>query len=288
MPRDLLAIQHTDDLEAYLARIGSIFTTFADQDSGCLAYGVAVDGERWFVKTARTTRAVRSLRRARALHGRVQHPAIIPLRHAFDAADRPVLVYPWKNGETLYHPTRRAQPSRSDPRSPMARFRSLPLATVLNALDRILDAHRALAAAGYVAVDFYDGCILYDFAQNEVHLHDLDEYRPGPFTLRRDRLPGSTRFMAPEEHTRGATIDERTTVHALGRALRLLLDAGDTEAAWRATAPQLLVVRRATDPVPSRRHPSVEALVSDWRTVTGPRTPTQQARATGQETPPPP
>ncbi|MFD5230668.1 hypothetical protein ACFWJ5_19480 [Streptomyces qaidamensis] len=35
---------------------------------------------------------------------------------------------------------------------------------------------------------------------------------------------------------RGSRIDGRTTVHALGRAIRLLLDAGDEERAWPGTA----------------------------------------------------
>jgi len=34
---------------------------------------------------------------------------------------------------------------------------------VLRALDAILDAHVAIAAAGWISVDLYDGCFLYDF-----------------------------------------------------------------------------------------------------------------------------
>jgi serine/threonine-protein kinase len=130
----------------------------------------------------------------------------------------------------------------------------------------------AVEAAGQVAVDFYDGSLLYDFTGRTVHLVDLDEYRPGPFTVESERLPGSRRFMAPEEFRRGAVIDARTTVYTLGRAVRLLLDAGDEERAWRGTPAQLDVVRRATREVPAQRFGSVREFVKAWQGAAGPGT----------------
>ncbi|MGW2842550.1 hypothetical protein ACWCWD_32780 [Streptomyces sp. NPDC001493] len=132
----------------------------------------------------------------------------------------------------------------------------------------MLSAHLAVEEAGSVAVDLYDGCMLYDFDQHRMMLVDLDEYRPGPFVLEADRLPGSKRFMAPEEFTRGALIDVRTTVFTLGRTLRLLLDAGDEEQRWRGTPGQLEVVRTATATAPEHRFPSVRALADAWQSVT--------------------
>ncbi|GAA4989932.1 serine/threonine protein kinase [Yinghuangia aomiensis] len=264
----VLAVRRTGPLEVFLADVGVVFRRFEDQDSGCASYGVRTAGGCWFVKTARSRAAARSLERACALHARVRHEAVVPLLHSFHAAGHPVLVYPWVEAEALYHPTVRARPDRADPAGPMARFRQLPLALVHAALDRILDAHLAVSAAGFVAVDFYDGCVMYDFTRHRVHLCDLDEYRPGPFTHDVDRLPGSTRYMAPEEFTRGAVIDERTTVHALGRALRLLLDAGDCESAWRGTGAQLGVVNHATAPSPGDRYATVCELAAQWRAVT--------------------
>ncbi|MET9606722.1 hypothetical protein ABZZ17_16860 [Streptomyces sp. NPDC006512] len=148
--------------------------------------------------------------------------------------------------------------------SPMARFRGLPLSRIHAALESILSAHLAVEQAGLVAVDFYDGCMLYDFERHRMMLCDLDEYRAGPFTLEADRLPGSRRFMAPEEFVRGSVIDTRTTVFILGRALRLLLDAGDEEKQWRGTPRQLTVVRKASAAVPESRFPSVHSLVAAW------------------------
>jgi hypothetical protein len=111
---------------------------------------------------------------------------------------------------------------RDDPRSAFARFRRLPVSEILTAFGTVLDAHRAVAEQGVVAVDFYDGCLIYDFSQRQMRLCDLDSYRPGPYILDQDRQYGSTRFLAPEEFLRGALIDERTTVFTLGRTAFVL------------------------------------------------------------------
>ncbi|MEU9026796.1 serine/threonine-protein kinase [Streptomyces sp. NPDC048383] len=261
-------VTHVPALEPYLVRTGSIFRTFADQDSGCISYGLMAAGQRWFVKGAATPGGVSSLRRAISVHEAVTHPAIVPLSHSFRTDDGLALVYPWMAGEVLYHPTRSRHGGRAAPGSPMARFRQLPLPQVHAALDLLLGAHLAVEQAGLVAVDLYDGCMLYNFNDHRMTLCDLDEYRPGPFTLQTDRLPGSSRYMAPEEFVRGSVIDTRTTVFNLGRALRLLLDAGDEEKQWRGTPSQLAAIKKATAAAPEHRFRSVHSLVNAWRAAT--------------------
>ncbi|WFE50499.1 serine/threonine protein kinase [Micromonospora sp. WMMD1155] len=169
------------------------------------------------------------------------------------------LVYPWYDGSALNHAT-----ARGTDRSGLARFQQLPVPQVEAALDAILDAHLAVSAAGFVAVDLYDGCFLYDFSIGRMRLIELDEYRPGPFVLDADRLPGSRRYMAPEEFVRAAAIDERTTVHLLGRTLHHLLDSAE---GWRGNDDQRRVVDRATRAAPTTRYPDVSALVRAWRSA---------------------
>ncbi|MFC5800119.1 hypothetical protein [Streptomyces formicae] len=72
-------------------------------------------------------------------------------------------------------------------------------------------------------------------------------------------------YVAPEESVRDSLIDIRTTVFTLGRALRLLLDAGDEEKQWRGTPDQLEVIRTATAATPEHRFPSVRSLVNAWQ-----------------------
>ncbi|WP_406126185.1 serine/threonine protein kinase [Streptomyces sp. NBC_00989] len=257
-PHPLLAVDRIPATEPYLRTVGKVFRAFREQDSGCVSYGVQLpDGESWFVKEATTAAAQASLDGAWEFHRAVRHPAIVPQlrRIAVAGSGRTAVVMPWRHGESLYGPAR-------------ARFRALPLASVHRAVDRILDAHLAVEAARMVAVDLYDGAFLYDFGGDVLHLIDLDEYRPGPFFLQGDRLPGSARFMAPEEWHRGARIDIRTTVYALGRAARLLLDAGDGERAWRGSAGQLAVLERATRSDPAERFAGVREFTEAWRAAT--------------------
>ncbi len=238
--------------------VDAAFAVFTEQDSGCLSYGVVADGQRWFVKRPTTPAAAQSLTRAVAVHAAVRHDAIVaPTRVLDDSSDGPVLVYPWRDGTVLNHAT-----VRGTDRTGLARFQALPVDDVHAALNVILAAHLAVVGAGLVAVDLYDGCFLYDFDTRTMRLIDLDEYRPGPFTLHADRLPGSTRYMAPEEFTRGAVIDERTTVFNLGRTMHHLLDS---PAGWRGNDLQRDVVDRATQNRPGDRFGDVATLVAAWR-----------------------
>ncbi|WP_406077695.1 serine/threonine protein kinase [Micromonospora sp. NBC_00858] len=237
--------------------LASAFTVFSAQDSGCLSYGVEDAGRRWFVKKAATVQARLSLIRATQFHAAVQHPAIIRPEQVLDGPDGPVLVYPWHDGTVLNHAT-----MHGSDRAALARFQQLPLPDVEAAVTTILDAHVAVTAAGHVAVDLYDGCFLYDFDSRQMWLIDLDEYRPGPFVLDADRLPGSRRYMAPEEFVRGAVIDQRTTVYTLGRTIQHLLDSPH---GWRGSPAQGRLATHATRPTPGDRHSDVVELVTAWR-----------------------
>jgi serine/threonine-protein kinase len=230
------------------------FAVFDRQDSGCVSYGVDRGGRRIFVKVAATAEGRRSLRQAVVLHRAVRHPAIVAPLAAVDEPGRTELTYPWVDGVVL----NRATVAGSD-RAGLAAFLRLDPAEALAALDTILDAHLAVAAAGFVSVDLYDGCFLYDGAARRMRLIDLDEYRPGPFAVPGDRLPGSRRYMAPEEFVGGATIDERTTVFHLGRTVAELVDPAALTAGGRA------VVATATQPDPDRRFATVRALLAAWR-----------------------
>jgi serine/threonine-protein kinase len=248
--------------------LGQTFEVFDLQDSGNVSYGVDRGHDRIFVKCATTPQAAAGLERAARLHGDVAHPAVVAPTGLVRFADGlAALVFPWYDGTVLYPATKLGRAIRTHPDGPWVRFRALPAEKAYHAIEALLDAHLAITAAGYVAVDLYDGCMLYDFHNHRMRLVDLDEYRPGPFILEDDRLPGSTRFMAPEEFRRGATIDLRTTVYALGRAIRVLLDATDDEQQWRGTDEQLGVVASATRTDPADRYADVAALAKAWRAV---------------------
>lgn len=254
------------DIRSYLSQLGQIFKVFDRQDSHCLSYGVEIDDRRWFVKESADPHTVEGLQRAAFLHNRVQHPALARLHNTFRTpANGLALVYEWLPGQVLYNlPDFPGQAGRQHPRSAHARFRALPTHKIIAALDTIFDLHRLLAEAGFVAVDFYDGAVMYDFTGEQTFVVDLDEYRPGPFDNPQERLPGSARFMAPEEFQKGTRIDQRTNVFTLGRAALVLLADGDLRN-WPVGPAAKAVIQKAIQPQRAERYLSVAAFARAWR-----------------------
>lgn len=222
---DLTSVE-ADDVEVFLRGLGEVFVVHRGHDSNNTSAGVEIDGRRWFVKWATNPEAVSHLASAVRFHTMVRHPAIAALRGWFRFGAGLALVHEWVSGEVLNDPLAPGGLPRQDPRSAFARFRRLNPREVLATVSTVFDVHLAAAGRGFVAVDFYDGCLIYDFGRRALRLCDLDSYRPGPYILERDRQYGSTRFMAPEEFRRGAQIDQRTTVFTLGRAAFVLLSDG--------------------------------------------------------------
>jgi hypothetical protein len=259
---------------AYLSGAGAIFASFDSrtQDSGNRSYGVEANGRRWFVKTAGDPadpkpflphgERVALLANARRLAHAVTDPALPTLHGVVQSAWGPMLIYDWVEGELVGAPAAR----RADPASAFQRFRRLPADELTAAIDTILEVHLKLCGAGWVACDFYDGSLIYDFAARRTWLIDLDSYHLGPFRNDMGRMFGSTRFMAPEEFERGAAIDQRTTVFTLGRAISVFLSDGELgRAGFRGGEAQYRAMRTACSPDPAARFQSVAELARVWR-----------------------
>lgn len=253
--------------EDWLEARGRVIASFLDQDSGCSALGIEAGGVRSFWKWSNAARGRRSLSRVWELHRAVRHPILVAPLERFEFPGGLGLIYPWRDGETLYPATRTHQGRalREDPEGAHRRFRSLPLEEVLVTVDQLFEAHREVARAGWVAVDLYDGCFHYDFARRRLSLLDLDEYRPGPFRVAGAPLPGSRRFRPPEQAREGAISDHRSTVFLLGRAASVLLAAPEDEERLRLVGPIVEVLDRATRVDPGERYPGVEELWEAWR-----------------------
>lgn len=275
MPRTLLDCNVINEpLEQYLRAVGTVFAEFGDltQDSGNVSYGVRVAAERYFVKTAgrpddphpflKHPARGALLGNAARLAASCRHPALPRLYRVIESPAGPVLVYQWLDGELLGVPRAR----RDDPESSFQRFRGLPAATIQSCLDTVFDLHNELAGLGWIAVDFYDGCLIYDFASGRLGIVDLDTYSAGPFRNEMGCLFGSTRFMAPEEFELGALIDERTNVFVMGRTALVFLSDGTLNAdAFRGTRALFEVVARACEPERARRYDSLATFYTAWR-----------------------
>lgn len=242
----------------------SIFARFDKQDSGNVSFGVEADGRRYFVKTSGPPDAIAPLAHAdrlallgnaERLAGSVSHAALTRFARSCAGAWGRALVYEWADGEHLHAKRER----RDDPATAWQRFLHLPQGERVAVVRTLLDLHVALAAKGWVVGDFYDGCLLYDFAAKRLHVFDLDHYSLGPYRNTMGRMFGSTRFMAPEEFERGRLIDERTTVFALGRTMTIFLGGLASRVAARACADE-----------PARRHASVAELAADFAATVAP------------------
>lgn len=257
------------DPEAFLSAAGEIFAVFDSrtQDSGNISYGVETGAGRFFVKTAGLTDdrkpffhhddRARALRNAARLADSSTHRALPKLRQVIESATGPMLVYDWVDGELV--------------RGCLPRVRCLHAPEIVALLTEIYSLHLDLSRLGWVAVDFYDGSMLYDFERRRVHAIDLDSYHLGPFTNRMGRMFGSTRFMAPEEYEMGAAIDQRTTVFTLGRAALILLSDNSLERnMFRGTEAQRAVALTATAQDPDHRFQTVEDMYTAWMSAIGP------------------
>lgn len=258
----LLDVREIDiDLEVYLERIGEITYRFPAHDSRNHSFQAVVNNQRWFVKHGNTPQTITWLKQAVHFHAAIQHEALPQLRNAFTTPDGFTLVYDWVDGEGL-RPERELSAGEIHPRD---RFCALPAAEIIDALNVIYDVHILIEKRGFIAEDFYDGCIIYDFERKQVHLFDFDFYHPGPFINDRGRLYGSRRFMAPEEFQKGARIDERTNVFMLGRtAFVFLANNSNSRDDWKGNNAMWYVAKKATGVDKQLRYQSVQAFVSAW------------------------
>lgn len=246
----------------FLESIGEIFTTFgpATQDSGNISYGAISEGERFFVKTTDPDAEVvldyparvELLRNAVRVSRSCNNAVLPKLQNVIESPHGPMLVYQWVDGDLL--------------RAARQRFCDLPKDEIAFSLNRIFRLHSDLAAMSWVAVDFYDGCLIYDFSRRELHVVDLDGYHQGPFCNTMGRMFGSSRFMAPEEFEFGRQIDERTTVFTLGRTAAVLFSDGTLDrSAFLGSNAHYEVMAQACQSAPENRFNSVREFYSAWQ-----------------------
>lgn len=255
-------LQESQDL-SFLHRWGRVFRVFDQQDSGNLCFGLEQGVQRYFVKYAgarpvrykgEPVEAVRHLQQSACVYRDLAHPALLPLLWEGPVAEGYALLFPWTDALCMgkQYPTRE-------------RFLALPVDTKGRIFQEVLSFHSHVAARGYVSVDFYDGCVLYEEASGRTLLCDVDAYHRTPFANPVGRMWGSTRFMAPEEFTKGAPIDESTMVHALGSfALELFAPEGRSLSHWPLSPAAWKCAQKAISPPREERYPTVAAFAQAW------------------------
>ncbi|MDO5325263.1 MAG: serine/threonine protein kinase [Clostridia bacterium] len=256
---------------SWLHVYGRVFSVLDQQFSGNLCFGVEGPYGRLFIKYAgaqtinyrgKTTDAVYLLQNAMSLYD-IKHPALIPLLAHGQAGDGYAAVFAWRD----------ASPLRGQPYDPAVRdaLRRLALPRSLKMLDMVFDLHAELALKGIVAVDFYDGNVLIDFARDEALICDIDLYRSKPAFNDRGRMWGSSRFMSPEEYQLSAVLDESTTVYNMAAlAFEFYGSNEDRDRKnWIAPYPLWEVAHKSTQESKADRYPSMRAFLEAWREAVG-------------------
>ncbi|CAF0729584.1 unnamed protein product [Didymodactylos carnosus] len=263
----------------WLFRVGRVFCVFDQQDSGNICFGVEAQDGKQFIKYAgaKPTEfegdprdAVQRLKEAVDVYEDLVHEHLIALRSHF-AVDGGgyALVYEWFNGECLHPHWSYPPPAKyTDSRSPYYRFRQLSIKLRLEALDHIYSFHKYTEAKRYVAIDFYDGSILYNFDTHTTKICDIDFYQRQPCTNTNGW--GSPRYIAPEELDPTTQLDERTNVFRMG-AIAFGLLGGELDRSrskWEGGEELYRIALKAVDDNPMQRYASVREFTNEWNQYT--------------------
>jgi len=255
---------------SFLQRFGRVFKVYDDQDSGYICFGMEDKGNRRFVKFAGAS-AVRSRVSAAEAVARMKttvpvyrdlaHPLLTRLLDSGEIGAGYAMVFEWAHGECM---------GRQYPMS-RVKFMQMPVDARLGVFDEVLTFHAHVASQGYVAVDFYDGCILYDFRAGKTTLCDVEFYARMPYVNPIGRMWGSSRFMSPEEYRLGNIIDEVTNVYTMGAtAFALFGDERDRHIEkWTLNRMLYGVAKRAVSDERNERYQSIPELMQAWRTARG-------------------
>jgi serine/threonine-protein kinase len=230
-----MVLQNIDGIEfkmreatdfSFLSKYGRVFCAFAVNDSGNISFGLDNGKEKRFIKiagtkTARTPistqQAVKNLQTAIPIYMDLANPYLIQLIEHFSHNDLYIAVFKWVNGDCLFDYWNWDYYTDNQIIWPADRYRQLPIEKRIKSTDVMFSFLDTVSKNGYVAVDFYDGSIIYDFDTDITTICDIDFFRKKP-TINNmgEDFWGTPRLKSPEEYIFDAVIDETTNVFTLG------------------------------------------------------------------------
>jgi serine/threonine-protein kinase len=248
---------------SFVSKYGKVFKVFDDQDSGNLCFGMKKDGNRYFVKFAGAPTAcyngsiadvIARLKPIAHVYRNLEHPNLIRFISAEEIGGGYAVVFEWTDAVGI---------GRMYPLA-HKRFVALPLETRMKVFDDILAFHDYVMQRGYVAIDFYDGTIMYDFETGKTVICDVDFYQKSPYYGDMG-IWGSSKFVSPEECVVGERMDEITTVYTMGAtAFALLSEFDRSREAWKLSDKSYAVVKKATSDNRTERQQSVRQFIEEW------------------------
>jgi len=214
---------------SWLQKYGSAFYAIDETGSGCIPIGVENQDRKYkyFIKIAgvNTIKAevspkdsISYLKNACVLYRKIKHPNLIKIIEHYPYKNYYIAVFEWADGECLFdHWNFQEYLANPKLKPPGVRFKLLPIDKRLKTVEILFSFLQSVAMSGYVAVDFYDGSIIYNFNTDTTTICDIDLFRRKPAVNDIGQSYwGTKRLKAPEEYILGASIDERTNVFTLG------------------------------------------------------------------------
>lgn len=251
---------------SFINDIGTVFEVFYKQYSGNMCFGVKRNEEKLFIKHAgsltinhvvKPSYTKELLIQATEVYNTLKHPVLIELLESKHINNDYINIFRWADGENL---------NTESTSLPIDRYKNLSLNVRLESYNTILDFHQYVIDKGYIASDFYESSIIYDFDTNTTTICDIDFYRPSPIINHMGRMWGSSKFMSPEEFKLGDTIDEVTNVFNMGAfAFFVFGDARKKDrTSWNAGDALHSIAHKATNPDRSKRHQTLKEYISEW------------------------
>ncbi len=249
---------------SFMKEYGTVFKVYDDQDSGNICFGTEKDGQRYFVKFAGAPTeqyggdpadAISGLKAILPIYSDLKHENLIELIEAKEIGDGFAMVFKWADGDCMG----RMYPAAH------RRFMQLPINDRLAVFSDILSFLECVVSRNYVAIDFYDGSIMYDFANGKTTICDIDLFRKQPCVNNMGRMWGSSRFQSPEEYQLGADIDEITNVYTLGAtAFALFGEYNRTREKWQLSDKLFEIATRAVSDDRANRQQTIKQFTAEW------------------------
>lgn len=211
---------------SWLNNYGQVFMVIDETGSGCISFGIEKENKKYFFKIAgaKTINAEITeeeskilLKEAVSKYKAIKHDNLIKYINSFDYKEFYVVIYEYAEGECLFDHWNFDKYNLTKEITPLIKFKSLSIEKRLNVVEKLFSFFETFINQGYVAVDFYDSSIIYNFKTDEVIFCDIDLFKKNPTTNDLgENYFGTKRLKAPEENCLGATIDELTSEFTLG------------------------------------------------------------------------
>ena len=206
---------------SWLKQFGEVFSVVDETGSGCICFGIRKDNKDYFYKIAGAktveselseSESISLLKHSIQIYKDLSHENLIKLVDDFEYNEFYIAVFEYAYGECLFDHWN-FEKYKKDPSivTPKQRFNSLSKEKKLDVVSKLFSFFINTIDKGYLAVDFYDSSIIYNFDDESVSFCDIDLFRKAP-TINDKGIDyyGTKRLKAPEENVLNAVIDERT------------------------------------------------------------------------------